>query len=122
MVGLLLRRAGCATPRPLLLAGKVFGSGEVLSVSSAGTGASSSFMWRWGEPIEGVQKGITLLLYLLVQEVLPEQISFWYCVFWKSQAVLRSFLISFLLMLPFPIACIRLLLLGDISQKFSTFP
>lgn len=62
MVGLLLRRAGCATPQPLLLAGEVSGSGEVLSVSSAGTGVSSSFMWQWAEPIKGMQKGITVTL------------------------------------------------------------
>lgn len=62
MVGLLLRRAGCATPRPLLLAGEVSGSGEVLSVSPAGTGVSSSFMWQWAEPIKGMQKGITVTL------------------------------------------------------------
>lgn len=59
-------------------------------------------LYWWGEPTVGIQKEITLLFLLFIQEVLLGQISFWCCICWQIRTVFRSFPMWFPLILPSP--------------------
>lgn len=124
MVGPQLRRVFCCSPAAAPCRGRLLALGKCclwalqppahqLAAALPGDGMNPQMAHR--------KK--SLLFFLFVQEVLHGQISFWHCVCWHNQAVFRSFLICFPLILSSPIAqMIRHFPHGGICQKFSTFP